>query len=269
VTSGNDEGQPSRTAVSPGHPHEPVPDRIAEEIAEELHLRPVDTSEDEDDGPLPTMSEQISEQLGGVRGLVETSIPVMVFVLLNVVLDLDVIGLEKRQALYIAIAGSVGSALGIAGYRVYRRQTIRHAVNGLFGIVLGAYLAWRSGDAKDFYLPGILLTFGQAALLLVSVAFRRPAIGYVWAVMANKGKHDWLRKPRMLFMFQWLTVAWAVSLIVRAGVQWVLYLADMDKLLGLARIFLSWPIYAGMLALTVWVVRRTLHRERVETTAGA
>jgi hypothetical protein len=139
---------------------------------------------------------------------------------------------------------------------LFRKEPVRHAVNGLIGIALGAYLAARSGDAKDFYLPGILITFAQALALVVSVALRKPIIGYVWAVMANGGKHDWLAKPRMLRMFQWLTVAWAVSLVVRAGVQALLYLAGQADLLGLARIFLSWPIYAGMLALTVWAVRR-------------
>ncbi|HEX8343771.1 MAG TPA: DUF3159 domain-containing protein, partial [Actinoplanes sp.] len=198
------------------------------------------------------------EQLGGARGLIESSIPVLTFVLLNALLSNDRLGLvsDERRGLYWAIGGAVASAVVIAAYRLFRKEPVRHAVNGLIGIALGAYLAARSGDAKDFYLPGILITFAQALALVVSVALRKPIIGYVWAVMANGGKHDWLAKPRMLRMFQWLTVAWAVSLVVRAGVQALLYLAGQADLLGLARIFLSWPIYAGMLALTVWAVRR-------------
>ena len=86
-------------------------------------------------------------------------------------------------------------------------------MNGLFGIAVGAYLAWRTGDAKDFYLPGILLTFGQAAVLLLSVVFRKPIIGYVWGVMANRGKHDWFGNARLFRTFQWLTLLWAVSLL--------------------------------------------------------
>ena len=37
-----------------------------------------------DDAPLPSIAEQMAEQLGGWRGMVESSIPVVVFVLLNV-----------------------------------------------------------------------------------------------------------------------------------------------------------------------------------------
>jgi hypothetical protein len=252
VTPGND---PLHAA-----PHEGVPDRVAEEVVEELNLHPVDPAE-QDEEPLPTISEQIADQLGGMRGLIESSVPVLAFVLLNAIVGLDSLHIPDRTGLYVAIGGAVGTAVAIASYRLARGEPIRHAVNGVIGIALGAYLAARSGHAKDFYLPGILITLGQAALLLLSTAVRKPIIGYVWAVMANKGRHDWLRDRRLLGTFQWLTVAWAVSLIVRGGVQALLYWMDRADLLGVARIFLSWPIYAGMLALTVWAVRRvTRHR---------
>jgi hypothetical protein len=253
VTAGN---EPRHAA-----PHEGVPDRIAEEVVEELHLHPVEAGADPDDEDLPTISEQIAEQLGGMRGLIESSVPVLAFVLLNWIFGLKSLGLAERTGLYIAIAGAVGTAVLIAIFRLARKQPVRHAVNGVIGIALGAYLAARSGHAKDFYLPGILLTLGEAVLLLASTAVRKPIIGYVWAVMANKGKHDWLENRKLLGTFQWLTVAWAGSLIVRGGVQGLLYWFNRADLLGVARIFLSWPIYAGMLALTVWAVRRVTHTD--------
>jgi hypothetical protein len=258
VTAGN---EPRHAA-----PHEGVPDRVAEEVVEELNLHPVDTAE-QDDEPLPTISEQIADQLGGMRGLIESSVPVLVFVVLNFLVGVEALGIAERTGLYVAIGGALGTAVAIALYRLARKEPIRHAVNGVVGIALGAYLAARSGNAKDFYLPGILITLGEAALLLLSTAVRRPIIGYVWAVMANKGKHDWLQDRRLLATFQWLTVAWAVSLIVRGGVQALLYWMDRADLLGVARIFLSWPIYAGMLALTVWAVRRVT-RDRVARAAA-
>jgi hypothetical protein len=67
---------------------ETVEERLAEEVVEELDLKEVDEDE------LPSMSEQIAEQLGGVRGLIESSLPVLAFVLLNVVLGDAVVGLD-------------------------------------------------------------------------------------------------------------------------------------------------------------------------------
>jgi Protein of unknown function (DUF3159) len=234
-----------------------APDRLAEEVVEEQDLRRLhDTAGENVDDRLPSLSEQMAEQLGGWRGLLESSIPIAVFVLVNIV-----------WGLYPAIAGSVLTAVAIAAVRLARRQPVRHAINGLLGIAVGAFLAYRSGDAKDFYLPGILLAFGQAAVLLGSVAVGKPLVGYVWAIIAAGGKHDWLANGRLYRTFQWLTVAWAVSLMIRGGVQGLLFLADLDNLLGVARIGPSWPMYIGMVGLTVWAVRRAT-RHRAAAAAG-
>lgn len=251
--------------------HETVEERIAEEIVEELDLHSVVVEEldrepvkepEQEDEPIPSMSEQISEQLGGVRGLIESSLPVLAFVVLNVLLGDVGLDLSKKAALYWAIGGSVGSALAIGVYRLTRKQPIRHAVNGIFGIAIGAFLAWRTGDAKNFYLPGILLTLGQVVILIASVAVRRPIIGYVWGVLANGGKHDWFDNTRLFRTFQWLTLVWAGSLFVRAGVQGWLYLADEANAIGIARILISWPIYAATFAFTAWAVHRVTSAER-------
>jgi hypothetical protein len=235
-------------------------EKLAEEIIEELAL---DKKDDEDE--LPSMSEQIAEQLGGVRGLIESSLPVLMFVLLNVVLGSAVLGLEKQTALYGAIAGSVISALAIGGFRLARKQPVRHAVNGLFGIALGAYFAWRTGDAKNFYLPGILLTFGQAAVLLLSVVVRKPLIGYVWGIMANKGHQDWFGNARLFRTFQWLTLVWVASLSLRAGIQYYLWAQGEANALGIVRILISWPIYAATFAYTAWAIHRVTSAQKTAT----
>ena len=228
---------------------ESVEERLAEEVIEELDLHEVEE-------PLPSMSEQIAEQLGGVRGLIESSLPVLAFVVFNVVLGDAVVGLDKRTALYWAIAGSVISAVGIGVFRLIRKQPVRHAVNGLFGIAIGAFLAWRTGQAKDFYLPGILLTFGQAAVLLISVVVRKPLIGYAWGIMANKGHQDWFGNAKLFRTFQWLTLVWVVSLCLRAGIQYYLWALGEANALGIVRILISWPIYAATFAFTAWAIHR-------------
>jgi hypothetical protein len=236
---------------------ETVEDPLGEDLAAEVVLSEVASAEPEEpEEELPSMSEQIAEQLGGVRGLIESSLSVLVFVVLNVVLGSAVLGLEKRTALYWAIAGSVISALAIGAYRMARREPVRHAVNGLVGVAFGAFLAWRTGDAKNFYLPGILLTFGQAAVLLLSVVVRKPLIGYAWGIMANKGHQDWFGNARLLRTFQWLTLVWVASLSLRAGIQYYLWALGEANALGVVRILISWPIYAATFAYTAWAIHR-------------
>ncbi|MGA8112599.1 MAG: DUF3159 domain-containing protein [Actinocatenispora sp.] len=193
----------------------------------------------------PTFSEQIADQLGGARGLVESCIPVLVF-----------IGLNIATSLRPALIGAVVVAVGIGVFRLVQRQPVRHAVNGLFGIALGGVIAWKTGQAKDFYLPGIFIAFGYAAVLLGSMALRRPVIGYVWGIVMSGGRHAWRDDSRLLRTFQWLTLLWAGCFVVRGAVQGLLYAADQATLLGVSRIALSWPLYVAQLAITLWAVRR-------------
>jgi len=215
-----------------------------------------------DEEPLPSFSEQMAEQLGGVRGLIEASIPVTAFVVINFM------GSQfDWWALRTTIIVSVAIALVLAGYRLVRREPVRHALNGLFGVGLGAWLAWRSGEARDFYLPGIILTAVQSGLMLLSVVARYPAIGWFWSVMFDGGAKRWREHHRLRRAFGWLTVVWSAVYLTKVTVQYGLYLANQDDLLGIARLVLGWPPYALLLAATVWTVRRILRDDVVDDVA--
>ena len=133
-----------------------------------------------EDQALPTFSEQLADQLGGIRGMIETSIPVLAFVLANIAWGLS-------PALIVAFA----CALGIAAFRLSRRQSVRHAMNGLVGIGIGAFIAWRTGSAKDVFLPGIWLAVAYGVAMIASIAARRPLVGWIWSVVADKGATRW------------------------------------------------------------------------------
>jgi hypothetical protein len=205
------------------------------------------------DEVLPTFSEQLADQLGGVRGMIETSIPVLAFVIANIVSSLN-------PALIIAIA----TALGIAAFRLSRRQSVRHAMNGLVGIGIGAFIAWRTGDAKDVFLPGIWLAVGYGVAMIVSIGARRPLVGWIWSVVADKGATRWRDDLGLRRIFGWLTLLWAGTYLAKAAVQFAVYFADTltddqkTTILGVVRIALGFPPYALLAALTVWAVRRYL-----------
>jgi hypothetical protein len=203
------------------------------------------TQPEHDEERLPSFAEQMADQLGGWRGLVESSVPVVVFVLVNVIADLNP-----------ALIASVGIAVAIAALRLIQRRPIRHAVNGLFGVGIGAFIAWRTGDEKDFYLPGILYGIGYGLALLASVAIRQPLVGWIWSVIVNGGKAEWRTEPKLIRLFSRLTVLWGVVWLAKVGVQAALYLADQDTALGVARLVLGYPPYLLLLAFTVWAVRR-------------
>jgi len=206
---------------------------------------------------LPTLSEQMAEQLGGWRGLIESSVPVLVFVVTNVVWTL-------RPALVLSVA----TAVGLAVIRLAQKRPIRHALNGLFGIGIGAVLAWRSGNARDFYLPGIFYSYAYALVMLGSIAIKRPLVGWIWSIVADGGSQQWRQNPRLVRTFAWLTALWAATWIAKVSVQAVLYVTHQDTALGVARIVLGFPPYLLLLVVTVWIVRRVLRAEPATVPAG-
>jgi hypothetical protein len=210
----------------------------------------------EDSEQLPPFAEQMAQQLGGWRGLVESGIPVAVFVLANLVLGLVYPAEVPRTVLKWAIFAAVASAVMIAGLRLRQRRTIRHAVNGLFGIALGAWLAWDSGEARAFYLPGIILSLAYAVAMLASIVVRQPLVGWIWTVVANGGRNDWRDDQRLVRTFGWLTGLWAAIYLIKVAIQSALYLANEPTALGVARIVLGYPPYALLLAISIWAVRR-------------
>ncbi|MBO0869931.1 MAG: DUF3159 domain-containing protein [Micromonosporaceae bacterium] len=203
---------------------------------------------------LPTFTEQIADQLGGVRGLIESGLPVLVFVVANIVWRL-------QPAILIA----VGSAVLLAVWRLARRQPVRHAVNGVLGVGIGAVIAWKTGSAKNFYLPGILLSLGYALAMLASIVARMPLVGWLWSVVVAKGSTEWRRDPRLVRLFSWLTVLWALTYLAKTLIQALIFRAtpanDPGTALGVARILLGYPPYALLLAVTFWAVRRATHAQ--------
>jgi hypothetical protein len=200
---------------------------------------------------MPSFSEQVSEQLGGVTGMIESSIPVIVFVIVNIL-----------WALRPAVLVAVGSAIAISAYRLRRREPIRHSINGLFGIAIGAVIAWQSGDPKLFYLPGILLSLAYGVAMLASVGFRFPLVGWLWSIVADKGATRWRQDAGLRRVFGWLTALWAsvylAKVVINVLVWFAAGLSDDQKasILGVMRIALGFPPYALLLALTIWAVRR-------------
>ena len=189
---------------------------------------------------MPTML----EQMGGISGIVASSIPVAVFVLANLLFEL-------QPALIAAVAAGVL----VAGWRIARRQRLQPAVSGLLGVGVAAFIAYRTGEARGFYLPGLIYSAVFAVAFLVSVIIRWPLAGVIWHGINGHG-HGWRSNPRLLRAYTLASLLWTMVFVARLVVQGLLYSAEEETWLGIARLAMGYPLVGVALVGTVWAVRR-------------
>ena len=183
------------------------------------------------------------EQLGGVRGLVDSGLPALVFVTVNIL-----VGLQP------AVVSAVACGVGVLVLRLARRETVQQAVSGFLGLALAAFIAARTGRAEGFFLPGIAMNFLYAGALLGSVALRRPLIGYAVAAFEGRG-HSWRDDPRVRRVYATATLGWVAYFVVRAVAALALFNAESP--VGLLVLRLSgFPMMLAAVALTVAYTRR-------------
>jgi hypothetical protein len=235
----------------------PVPDDVPTDSVERVPPGTDRAGRDSAQGPVDEPEEAaarertmptLMEQMGGVSGIVYSTVPVAVFVVVNLLTEL-------RPALVAAIA--VG--LLIAVVRVVRREPLQPAVSGLVGVAVCAFIANRSGQARDFYLPGLLYSAGLGLACLVSVLVRWPLAGVIWHGINGEGQ-GWRRDPRLLRAYTLATVLWTVVFAARLVVQGWLYNVDEADWLGVARLLMGYPLLGLALLGTVLAVRRA-HRQ--------
>ena len=184
------------------------------------------------------------EQMGGISGIVASSIPVAVFVVANLLFEL-------RPALIAALAAGVL----IAFWRIVRKQRLQPAVSGLLGVGVAAFIAYRTGEARGFYLPGLIYSAVFALAFLVSVVVRWPLAGVIWHGINGHG-HGWRDDPRLLRAYTFASLLWTAVFLARLVVQGLLYNAEEETWLGVARLAMGYPLVGVALLGTIWAVRR-------------
>jgi hypothetical protein len=120
---------------------------------------------------------------------------------------------------------------------------------------VAAFIAYRTGEARGFYLPGLVYSAVFGLAFLVSVLVRWPLAGVIWHSI-NGRDQSWRRDPRLLRAYTFASLLWTVVFAARLVVQGLLYNAEEETWLGIARLAMGYPLLAVALLGTVWAVRR-------------
>lgn len=194
----------------------------------------------------PSRPPALAEAIGGPLGIAETSLPAVAFVV-----TYAASGSDTNTAAGVA----VGLAVILAAARLVKRESPRHALSGLVGVALAAFVAARSGRAEDFFLPGLLINAAYVAAFVVSIVVRRPLVGVIVGQLDGSG-WGWRGDPERMTAFRRASWMWAGLFALRLAVQVPLYLAGAVVALGVARTAMGLPLFALGIWLTWLLVRR-------------
>ncbi|QOR72706.1 DUF3159 domain-containing protein [Ruania alkalisoli] len=185
----------------------------------------------------------IADSIGGVRGLVESVAPGLVFVVLFVLTR------ELTPALIASVAVAVVATIA----RLIGRTPVTQAVGGLAGVAIGAVWAWRSGEASDFFAWGLLVNAGFAVGVLASILLRWPVVGVLVALLTGQDQR-WRTDHTLRRRYTRASWLWFGAFAARLAVQVPLYLQAEAGWLGTARLVMGLPLWALVLWITwLWV----------------
>jgi hypothetical protein len=136
--------------------------------------------------------------MGGISGLIYSSLPVVVFV---------------PASTAFGLMPAIGAALGVAAlilvWRLIRRESVQPAISGFFGVGISALIAYIVGESKGYFLLGIWMSLFWAVVFAMSILVRRPVVGYIWG-WVNSHDRAWRGVRKAVLAFDIATFVWVM-----------------------------------------------------------
>jgi hypothetical protein len=191
--------------------------------------------------------DKVLNALGGKRGLVDSGLPALVFLIV-----FNISGKDVDTALYAAVALSILLTL----LRLIKRETIQHAFSGLIGVGICALISKRTGNAADFYLPGLWINAAYGLLYAITNLVKWPILGVMLGPILGENLL-WRKDPARLNAYIKAGWLWVAMFAARLIVQYPLYKSGNINVLGTARLLMGYPLFI----LTAWgtwqILRKT------------
>jgi hypothetical protein len=188
--------------------------------------------------------ELLNKAIGGWRGLIDSALPSMLFIVIYVF----------QKNLNNALIASLALGAVLLVIRLIERKSLTQVFSGFLGLSISVFLTWRTKDASNFFLTGIVTNAIYGFFLLISVLIRKPLIGYLVGSLVGDTS-GWLKHPLLVRAYTTVTWLWVAVFGLRLLVQIPLYLNDSIALLGSVKIFMGWPLYLFAVWLTYQIVQ--------------
>lgn len=188
--------------------------------------------------------------MGGVRGLVESILPGLAFLVVYTI----------TRDLLVSVLIPLAIAVLFVVVRIATKSPFTSAIAGVIGLALSAGFALITGRAEDNFLLGFFINGVSLAALIVSIAARRPLIGVIASLIIGEGA-GWRADKSKFRVALVATFLWCGVFGLRLGIEVPLYFAGNVDALATLKLILGVPLYAVALWVT-WLLMRTVYRRK-------
>ena len=198
-------------------------------------------------------AKSLLSSVGGVQGLIETTLPGFLYVL----------SFSIFRNLTISIAIVIGAVIALSVRHFLKKRPVTQLLGSLVAIGIAIALTLRpGGQAQDFYLKDFWINGAYGSALLLSILIRFPLVGVLVGFLTNQGL-NWRREPRKVRYFDLVTLLWTGLFATRLAVELPLYFSGNVVILGFVKIVLGLPFYLTMIWVS-WLLLRGVIRAELD-----
>ena len=200
----------------------------------------------EKDGVATLDRESLMNSVGGWLGIIQSSVPAALFVL--------VFALSKNTVAAVVVSLAVSTSFVVL--QLVTRKPLTQAIAGALGIALSAYLTLRDGGhPADYFIQGFFTNVAYGLVLAISILVRWPVIGFLVGLFRSEPL-GWRSDKKLLRRADLATALFVALFSLRLAVQLPLYFANQIEALGIARVAMGVPLYALCIWLS-WLLLRS------------
>ena len=180
--------------------------------------------------------DKVVNALGGKKGLIDSGLPSILFLIVFNIAD------NLRTALFAAVITSAVLTI----LRLIKKDTIQHVISGFIGVAFCAYLANRTGNATDFFLPKFLTNLVYGTVYLNAKVVGWQILGLVLGPILGENLL-WRNHPERKKAYIRAGWLWVAMFYLRLLVQVPIYLSGPENLnlLGSVNLAMGYPLFAA------------------------
>jgi len=186
--------------------------------------------------------DKIVKALGGKKGLLDLGLPTLVFL----------VGFNVSDQLKTATIAAILTAIILTIIRLAKRDTIQHVIPGFIAVLFSAYIANRSGNAADFYLPKLITNLVYGTVYSLANFAGWPILGLLLGPIVGENL-TWRNHPERKRLYIRASWIWVAMFFSRIAVQYPIYRSGNVNLLGTVNLAMGYPLFIAT-AWASWLV---------------